>query len=110
MENLRAIYNQLLALRENLPEGKHVGKKYVEEFHTMLKKLESVMGSSLADYYVKQSALAHTSGVFRPGVGFTGFGEPECERSFLLVKLDAILLMFTSEEKPSMGFHAPNKE
>jgi|SRR3989344_4722254 len=110
MENTRTIYNQLLALRENLPEGKHVSRKYVDEFHASLKKLESITGSPLPDYYIKQSVLEHTSGVFRPGVGFTGFGEPECERGFLLAKLDAVLLMFTSEEKPPMGFQFPNKE
>jgi len=109
MENLRTTYNQLLALRQNLPEGKHVSRKYVDEFHTLLKKLESATNSSLADYYVNQSVLEHTSGVSRPGVGFTGFGDPECERGFLLAKLDAVLLMFESDEKPPMGFHSPDK-
>lgn len=110
MENLRLIYNQVLALRENLPEGKHVSKKYVEEFHLLLKEIESVTGSSLANYYIKSSYLEHTSGVSRPGVGFIGFGDPECERGLLLAKIDAMLLMFTEAEKPPMGFHTPEQK
>lgn len=110
MENTRTIYNRFLALRQNLPESKHVSKKYVEEFHLLLKETESVIVSSLANYYIKSSHLEHTSGVSRPGAGFIGFGDPECERGLLLAKLDAMLLMFTEAEKPPMGFHAPEQE
>lgn len=110
MENIRIIYNQLFALRSNLPEGKHVGKKYVDEFHQTLKKLESAVNFSLEDYYVNPSVLEHTSGVFRPGVGFTGFGELQCERGFLLTKLDAILLLFSSENNSVMGFRVPDHQ
>lgn len=109
MSDIQTIYNQLLALRNNLPEGKHVSKKYVDEFHTLLKKFEDLPSISLTDYYISPTSLEHTSGVFRPGIGFKGLGDPECERGFLLAKLDAVLLMFTSPEKPVMGFQMPEE-
>lgn len=109
MKNIRTIYNQFLSLRENLPKGKHVGKKYVDEFHRLLKSLESLVNYSLGDYCIDQSLLNYTSGVSHVNGEFTGFGELQCERGFLLIKLDAILLMFASEDKPPMGFHAPNQ-
>lgn len=110
MENIRPIYNQILALRNNLPDGKYVNKIYVDQFHSLVKKLESIVGSSLTEYYVESSVLRHTSGVAHQDGTFTAFGDPQCERGFLLAKMDALLLMFTTADNPPMGFRASNEE
>jgi len=109
MDNLMKIYNQLFALRENLPQEKFVGKKYVDEFHSLLNKLEIEVNYSMTDFRIGPSILQYTSGI-STSTGFEGFGEKQCERGFLLVKLDAILLQFRSEEeKKTIGFQLPKK-
>jgi hypothetical protein len=109
MENLRTMYNQFLVLRENLPEGKHVARKYVDEFHRLLNMLEKANSISLKDYYIDDSILEYTAGI-ATSTGSRWLGEKQCERAFLSMKIDGILLLFVSEEKPPMGFRAPNNE
>ena len=110
MNNLTKIYNQLLALRTSLPQEKHISRKYVDQYNSLLDKLAVEINSSLGDFKVPESVLEHTSGISRPGIGFEGFGEKRCERGLLLMKLDAALLQFRSEEeKKTVGFQPPEK-
>lgn len=110
MDNLVKIYHLLLALRENLPQEKHISRKYVDQYNSLLDNLAAEVNYSLNDFKVPESVLEHTSGVSRPGRGFEGFGEKECERGLLLMKLDAILFQFRPhEEKPKIGFQSPEK-
>ncbi|QQG42503.1 MAG: hypothetical protein HYW15_03285 [Candidatus Giovannonibacteria bacterium] len=108
-DTLMKIYNQLLALRENLPQEKHISRKYVDHYNSLVSQLEVENNYSLSDFKVPESVLEYTSGISRRS-GFEGFGEKKCERGLLLMKLDAILLQFRSnEEKPQMGFLPPKK-
>lgn len=110
MNNLIKIYNQLLALRESLPQEKYVSRKYVDHYNSLLDELTAEINFSLDDFKVSESVLEYTSGISRPGIGFQGFGEKECERGLLLMKLDAILFQFRSEEeKKTIGFQLPEK-
>ncbi len=111
MDNLSKIYNQLLALRENLPQKEHVSRKYVGQYNSLLVQLAELTASSLEDFKVSESFLKYTSGISRPGIGFQGFGEKQCERGLLLMKLDAVLQQFRQgEDKPPMGFIVPENK
>ena len=75
----------------------------------MLDKLAAEINYTLNDFKVPESVLEHTSGI-ASSAGFRGFGEKKCERGLLLMKLDAILLQFRSEEKKEkIGFQPPQK-
>jgi len=105
---MKKIYSLLVALRNNIPEERHVSRQYVEQYNALVNQLSTLTGSSLDDFKISESVLEHTSGISRPGVGFQPLGEKKCERGFLLAKLDAILILFKlEEEKTSMGFQAP---
>lgn len=106
--NIDKIYNQFLALRENLPEEKYVSRKYVDSHNFLINQLAKEVNYSLGDFKVSESLLEHTSGIYSPTTGHKAFGEKKCERGLLLMKLDAILLQFRPEENSSsMGFRAP---
>ena len=105
---MRQIYSLLFALKNNIPDDKYVSRKYVDQYNTLIGRLSAEVGAALEDFKISESLLEHTSGVIRPGVGFVSFGEKECERGFLLAKLDAILILFKlEEEKTSMGLQTP---
>ena len=104
-------YSQLVALRENVPQEKHVSRKYIDQYNSLINNLATECGVSLDNFKVPESMLEHTSGVFKPGKGFQPFGEKRCERGFLLAKLDAVLLCFRPEEKKrSIGFQSPQEK
>jgi len=110
MNNLIQIYSQLVALRENVPQEKHINRNYVDQYNSLIDKLATGNGISLDDFKVPESELEHTSGVFKPGTGFQPFGEKKCERGFLLAKLDAVLILFKlKDEKSSIGFQPPEE-
>lgn len=105
MQQYSQIYNQLLTLRQNLPEERHVHRRYVEEYHRLLKLLEERGVVLVGEYRITESNLESLSGIYRPKTGWRAIGDKHCERSFLLMKLDALLLAIQpQEEKPHMGF------
>ena len=99
------IYNQLIALRNNLPEEKKVHRRYVDEYHRLLESLSKASGEQIGDFIIDDSNLEHVSGIYTPGKGWKILGDKHCERAFLLAKLDSVLLQFRSkEDNPPMGF------
>lgn len=110
MDNFKKIYNLLLALRQSLPEEKYVGRGYVDQYNSLLARLETVVNFTMNDFKVSESILEYTSGISRPGIGFEGFGKKQCERGLLLMKLDAVLFQFgQGKNNPPMGFQPPEK-
>jgi hypothetical protein len=107
MDTITKLYNHLIALRENLPQEKHISRKYVDNYNSLIDKLAMEANLSLDDFKVSETVLEYTSGI-STSQGFKGFGEKKCERGLILIKLDAFLLQFKSEEeKNTMGFQPP---
>lgn len=105
---MKKIYSLLLGLRDNIPQEKHVSRKYVDQYNSLIDQLSEIINSSLDDFKVSDSVLEYTCGVSRQGGGFQPFGDKKCERGFLLTKLYAILILFKLDEgEHSIGFQAP---
>lgn len=104
------MYSLLYALRENVPQEKHVKRKYVDDYNSLINELETMSSLTLIDFKVPESVLEYISGSFTPGIGFRPFGDKKCERGLLLAKLDAILFFFKlKDENHSIGFQPPEE-
>jgi hypothetical protein len=86
-------YARLKSLRQNLPEQR-VPLQYVAEYHQVLDLLESAL-LNLQGFRIPQSAVravevgrSHLSGEIHHE------GDSYCDRSFFLMKVDAVLAMF----------------
>ena len=111
-DGLIRAYARLSALRSNVEKMKEysVTETYVREFHSVLDKLE-MNGLEVSDFRIPDSLV-------KPRITSSGFDgrsyseEKYADRSFLLLKLDAILGYFeivTSEKPKTIGFRAPNR-
>jgi hypothetical protein len=100
-------YSRLEALKKNLPPSMTVDQKYVGEFHSILDSLEKESGASLNDFRVPGSELRRRMTTKNTLTGEVSYSEsPECDRAFLMMKIDATLGFFTSRaERASIGFN-----
>ena len=108
-------YSILKALRKNLDQIGSIPEKYVNEYHTVIEKLENSIGITLSEFRIPDSELAPTRTDIRvivPGSGDSGRAryskEKYVARAFMLTKMDAILNYFeilTSEKPREIGFH-----
>jgi len=102
-------YTMLSSLRKNIAQIGAVLEKYVREFHTVLDRLEGI-GIDVSEFRIPDSEV-------QPRVTMTTYGgggaehsyskEKYVDKSFILVKLDAILGYFeiiTSEKPRRIGF------
>ncbi len=81
---IREAYARLVALKTNLPRSIDVDKKFITEFSEILDLLESASGGSLNGFRVS---------------------EPDCTRSYLMMKVDAVRSFFTiGQQKEDIGF------
>ena len=90
-----------------------IPEKYVREFHTVLDRLEGI-GMEVAEYRIPDSEVKPKVTGVSPvsyiggGGGHVSYSEEKyAERSFILIKLDAILSYFeiiTSEKPKKIGF------
>ena len=107
-EKVAVAYTSLTALKSNLPDISIVGENYVREFHSILDLLAESTGYELARFGVPSSEVQPTivSGNYRTGE--TTYSEAKyCERSFLMMKIDAVLGFFkivSAHPKPGIGF------
>ena len=104
-------YATLSSLRKNIDQmtAYSVEEKYVREFHAVLDRLEDI-GIDVAEFHIPDSTV-------QPRVTSTHMGgsksytkEKYVERSFILIKIDAIFGYFeiTTSEKPKrIGYHKP---
>jgi len=105
-------YARLESLRDNLPDFS-VGEKYVREFHEILQLLEKDSGADLTRFRVPAGEVKPrvTSANYLRGTctySKTGY----CDRSFLKMKVDAVIRFFelqSSNSKPAIGFALPQR-
>jgi len=116
-DTLARAYAMLSALQQNISQIKDysVEEKYVNEFHNVLDKLESIEIETaefrIPDLLVKPKITASWSG--RDGSHHRYSEEKYVERSFILTKIDAVLGYFaiiTSEKPREIGFHTSKKK
>jgi hypothetical protein len=92
---LQEAYARLQALKDNLPTGPLVEETYVQEYHSILDLLTTASGADLGNFRVPPSQV-------RPMLSFE---ENSCERTFLMMKIDGILMLFSlSSQKIQIGF------
>jgi len=115
---LARAYAMLSALRQNISQIKdyRVEEKYVDEFHNVLNKLESV-GIETAEFRIPDSLvkpILRASWIDGDGTSRDRYSEEKyIERSFILTKIDAVLGYFeiiTSEKPRRIGFRKPDTE
>lgn len=109
-DKLAQAYARLSALKTNLPETYTVEQKYVSEFHSILQVLERVSQCDLGSFRVPPEEVKPRWAGGNTLTGETWYtDEPECERSFLMMKIDGVLTFFSivaSPQKISVGFTA----
>ena len=116
-DELARAYATLKALRNNIDKMKEysIPEKYVDEFHSVLGKLEGV-GMETAEFRIPDSLVKpRITASLRGADGRSHYSYSEekyVERSFILTKLDAILGYFeiiTAEKPRKIGFNPSNK-
>lgn len=95
-EELAQAYARLKSMKDNLAKTHEVDRKYIVEYHRILDQLEAATGSKLHDFRVPDTEIhPQISG----GNYITGevhySGRQVCERSYLAMKVDAVLGFFT---------------
>jgi hypothetical protein len=105
-------YALLSSLRDNINQMKDysIEDTYVSEYHAVLDRLESI-GVDVSDFRVPDSEVRpRVTAAWEGGQSYSD--GKYVKRSFLLVKLDAILGYFkilTSEPPRTIGFTPPDK-
>lgn len=105
-------YSLLSSLRENIGRMTNysITEKYVREYHTVLDRLEGI-GIDVSDFRVPDSEVEpRIMAVWNGGQSYSD--EKYVERSFILTKIDAILVYFkiiTSKPPRTIGFTPPEK-
>jgi len=116
-DKLARAYAMILSLRENIKGMKsaNIPEIYVQEYHSVLDKLEG-LGFNLSEYRIPDSMVKPDIGVRVTSVSGedkTLYSGGKCvDKSFILIKLDAILGYFeivTSEKPREIGFRTPKK-
>jgi len=112
MDELARAYSTLTALRQNVPDKYEVDQSWVDDFHSVLDKIEKATSSNLAEFRVSQSELRrHKSGSNYLTGEVQYDGRTVVERARFLTKVDAVLAYFqyqtAKETKGSIGFSRP---
>jgi ABC-type lipoprotein release transport system permease subunit len=118
-DELARAYARLSSLRKNIGDIKYgIEEKYVFEYHGILDKFQ-YLGVDTSEFRIPDSEIAPivtsiSTLTFedRPS-GVTYSKEKYVDRSFFLIKLDAILGYFeitTSKEPRKIGYRTPDKQ
>ena len=110
-EIIRA-YMLLKSLRKNIENIVSIQENYVNEYHSILDKLESNAGISLSEFRIPDSEIRQVSRSYIPGGEQDYSEEKYVARTFMFTKMDAVLGYFeflTSPEPKRMGFRKPAK-
>ncbi len=101
---------RLTALKANIPQH-NVGKKYADEFNSVVNILEEFSGDNLVEFKFPESEIKPIVVSFNMISGSKSYSaESFCDREYLLMKLDGVLGYFTlslqpNEIKEQIGFH-----
>lgn len=95
----------LLSLKQNLPTDRYIHERYVHEYHEVLNGLAST-GLDIERYRIDGGQLERFMTSFNGLTGETHYASyREIERSFLLLKVDALLNHFSiGDQNVEMGF------
>ena len=101
-------YVTLSALRKNVDQIGAITERYVREFHNVLDRMESSIGTDLSEFRIPSAEVVPHATSYNTITGETHYSEEKyVERVFMLMKLDAVLGYFeiiTGEEPRRMGF------
>lgn len=113
MENADLIsraYSSLLSLKKNIPETFAVEEKWVNNFNSEIEKLEISLAIDLKSFKVPDSDLIKSVAAYNYVTGETDYRPGRwCEKSRLLLKLDAVLNYFAILNAPKgtkIGFQS----
>jgi hypothetical protein len=111
-------YARLTSLKKNIDQiNTGVSETYVNEYHTVLNKLEEV-GIEVSEFRIPDSLVkprvTSSQKNYSTGVSHLSYSNGKyIDKSFLLTKLDAILGYFeiiTSKEPRKIGFRKPDNK
>jgi hypothetical protein len=95
-------YARLVALKNNIPDNKNIKDIYVSQYHELIDILESSSDLSLKGFRIPDNALKRHQKSYNPNTYETTFtDERYCERSMLLLKLEALIMFFEMQTNPS---------
>ncbi len=110
---LARAYATLKSLRNNIAEMTGVKETYVNEFHTVLIRLQDI-GVNTPEFWIPYSEINPRTASINTLTGETRYTEEKyVDKSFILTKLDAILGYFeiiTAKKPKRIGFSAPENE
>lgn len=114
-DKLARAYATLTSLRRNISEMSTnlIPETYVNEFHNVLNKLESI-GIDSAEFRVPDSEVKPTitSSMWDGSRNLTRYSEEKyVDKPYLLTKIDSVLSYFeiiTSEKPRRMGYKRPD--
>jgi len=98
---IKRSYASLVSLKDNLPDRVHVKEDYVLEYHKNLDKLEEC-GFNVAEFRIPDTQLKRLVSSFNYRTGAKTYKDYRAvEKSFLLLKLNALLNYFTLNQNDS---------
>lgn len=109
-DKILRLYTRLNSLKENLPvKTTIISEKYVREYHSIVDDLEKITNSDLIEFKISEAEIKPWLSSYNYITGEKNYtSEKFCDRSFLLVKLDALLgyfqIKYLSQEKRTIGF------
>jgi len=112
MDKIIRLYSRLSALKQNLPQNFHIHEKYIKEYHLIVDELSAVSNLNLDEFKIPTSEVKPYVAGYSPSRGTMYSKENHCEKTYVLSKVDALLMYFqmtTSKEKENIGFKPPNQ-
>lgn len=94
---------RLTALKNNIPESSWVLQKYADEFNSILKSLVRISGENLDEFIIPATEIRPRATSWSPSGGTKYSSERYCDKEFILMKIDGVLMYFTlilQETKP----------
>jgi hypothetical protein len=110
-EVFKRAYSTLLSLKTNLPTAYHSHEKYVSQYHEIIEKL-SALGFDLTEFRIPEEQMERAVTGSNYVTGEVDYADyREVERTFFLLKLDALLNYFSlsggdGEKGTRIGFNA----
>ena len=101
-------YVLLKSLRKNIDKMGSIPEIYVQEYHTIIDKLENNTNITLTEFLIPDSEIQPEPRYYHPSTGTKYSKEKYTAHAFMFTKMDAVLSYFeiiTSQEPRRMGFH-----
>ncbi|MBI3494937.1 hypothetical protein HY004_03080 [Candidatus Saccharibacteria bacterium] len=111
MSKFIAAYSKLISMKNNLPDYVDVEESWVRQFHECLESISDILDGQVDEFKVPESDIKHQEYQISYNPVQTELSKDKfCDRSKLMVKIDAVLtyiqLKSPPEDKKQIGFHA----